>query len=66
MKKLFILLAAIFAFTNLAIAGDGDKIPTTTVKKLDGTKINTNTNISHKQHLWVYRPTPPWRPKSEV
>lgn len=43
MKKLFILLAAIFAFTNLAIAGDGDKIPTTTVKKLDGSKINTNT-----------------------
>lgn len=43
MKKLLILLAAFFFITNVSFAGDGDKIPTATIKKLDGSKINTST-----------------------
>src|SRR3954470_15030733 len=42
MKKLIaaLLLFASFSFT---LSGDGDKIPSATVKKLDGSKINSNT-----------------------
>lgn len=43
MKKLFSLIAIISLSFGSLFAGDGDKIPTATVKKLDGTKINTNT-----------------------
>ena len=43
MKKTFFsfLLTALFSFG--AFAGDGDKIPASTVKKLDGTKVNSST-----------------------
>jgi cytochrome c biogenesis protein CcmG/thiol:disulfide interchange protein DsbE len=43
MKKLFLsTLLVAFSAVNL-LAGDGDKIPASTVKKLDGSKINSNT-----------------------
>lgn len=42
MKKLLILFGALLVFTSNIFAGEGDKIPTATVKKLDGTKINTS------------------------
>ena len=43
MKKniFYFLIASLFTFG--AFAGDGDKIPSTTVKKLDGTKVNSGT-----------------------
>ncbi len=43
MKKIALILLAfsLFAFTNFS--NDGGKIPTATVKKLDGTKVKTNT-----------------------
>ncbi|NBQ46897.1 MAG: TlpA family protein disulfide reductase [Sphingobacteriia bacterium] len=42
MKKIAVLflLFGLFAFS---LPGEGDKIPTATVKKLDGTKINSST-----------------------
>lgn len=41
-KNIFsFLLASLFAVS--AFAGDGDKIPASTVKKLDGSKVNSNT-----------------------
>lgn len=43
MKKLFNIIAVLVFSTSLMIAGEGDKIPTATVKKLDGTKINTSS-----------------------
>lgn len=42
MKKLF-LLAIAFITLTAAVSSDGDKIPAATVKKLDGTKINSST-----------------------
>jgi len=43
MKNL--LLSALFltAFTLRSLAGDGDKIPAATLKKLDGSKVNSST-----------------------
>lgn len=43
MKKIALTLVtfALFAFT--AFRSDGDKIPSSTLKKLDGSKINSNT-----------------------
>jgi peroxiredoxin len=43
MKKL--LLSALFltAFALHSLAGDGDKIPAATLKKLDGSKVNSST-----------------------
>jgi peroxiredoxin len=43
MKKLSILTLFFLAFSILAKAGDGDKIPSATLKKLDGSKINSST-----------------------
>lgn len=43
MRKFLLTSALISFFSILAIAGDGDKIPATTVKKLDGTKVNSST-----------------------
>lgn len=40
MKKLILSLLLITGFA--AMAGDGDKIPASTVKKLDGTKVNSS------------------------
>jgi cytochrome c biogenesis protein CcmG/thiol:disulfide interchange protein DsbE len=42
MKK-FLLLFTIVCFASSFISGDGDKIPSATIKKLDGSKINSNT-----------------------
>lgn len=42
MKKLF-LLALAFVTLTAAISSDGDKIPSATLKKLDGSKINSST-----------------------
>ena len=43
MQKLILsfLLLSLFSFTSSS--GDGDKIPSVTVKKLDGSKINSST-----------------------
>lgn len=41
MKKL--ILSFLVAATVSLFAGEGDKIPASTVKKLDGTKVNSNT-----------------------
>jgi cytochrome c biogenesis protein CcmG, thiol:disulfide interchange protein DsbE len=46
MKKLFNTLALLLFTATLAIAGDGDKIPTSVVKKLDGTKVNTSSFVN--------------------
>lgn len=43
MKKLIYSLTLIFTFTLSSFAGDGDKIPTATVKKLDGSKVSSAT-----------------------
>ena len=43
MKNLSLTLLLLSAFTFSSFAGDGDKIPSATVKKLDGSKINSNT-----------------------
>lgn len=43
MKKILMLCVAMFVFTNFNLAQTAPKIPPATVKKLDGTKINTNT-----------------------
>lgn len=43
MKKIAIALFLIFTFSLVSFASDGDKIPTSIVKKLDGSKINSNT-----------------------
>ena len=43
MKKIIIALLLVSSFAFTSSRGDGDKIPSITVKKLDGTKINTNT-----------------------
>jgi thiol-disulfide isomerase/thioredoxin len=45
MKKLTLFLATALFITNIALAGDGDKIPSATIKKLDGSKVNSNTTI---------------------
>ncbi len=43
MKKLLILSSAIVLFLSAFTSSDGDKIPSATVKKLDGSNINSNT-----------------------
>ncbi len=43
MKRIFTLLLPIFIVISFAFKGEGDKIPAATIKKLDGTKINSNT-----------------------
>lgn len=43
MKKLFYTLTLAFTFSLTTLAGDGDKIPTATVKKLDGSKVSSST-----------------------
>jgi cytochrome c biogenesis protein CcmG/thiol:disulfide interchange protein DsbE len=46
MKKLLTLFAGLVLFSQTAFAGEGDKIPAATVKKLDGTKVNSNTFVN--------------------
>ena len=43
MKKFLLSTLLVSLFSTVAFAGDGDKIPASTVKRLDGTKVNTNT-----------------------
>lgn len=43
MKKIITLCSAIVLFFCAFTKSDGDKIPAATVKKLDGTKINSST-----------------------
>ena len=43
MKKLAILAITFITLCSAVITSDGDKIPSATVKKLDGTKVNTTT-----------------------
>src|SRR4051812_29117082 len=43
MKKILSLICLSSFLTFSAMAGEGDKLPAVTVKKLDGSKINSNT-----------------------
>ena len=43
MKKILFFLVAVVSFSFITLNGDGGNIPVTTVKKLDGTKVNTGT-----------------------
>ncbi|MCW3078128.1 MAG: thiol-disulfide isomerase-like thioredoxin [Bacteroidetes bacterium] len=43
MKNLTFSLLLLTVFSLNSFAGDGDKIPAATVKKLDGSKVNSNT-----------------------
>ena len=43
MKKILVLSSAIILFLSAFKSSDGDKIPSATVKKLDGSSINSNT-----------------------
>jgi cytochrome c biogenesis protein CcmG, thiol:disulfide interchange protein DsbE len=43
MKTIALSLLFLGAFAFNSLAGDGDKIPGSTLKKLDGTKVNSNT-----------------------
>lgn len=43
MKKFFSVLTLCAAFMFSAVAGEGDKIPAVTVKKLDGSKVSSGT-----------------------
>ncbi|HRI32829.1 MAG TPA: redoxin domain-containing protein [Saprospiraceae bacterium] len=41
MKKFVFTLLAFSLLSTYSFAGDGDKIPASTLKKLDGTKVNS-------------------------
>jgi len=41
MKKIILALFAFSLFSFITVNGDGDKIPAATVKKLDGSKVNS-------------------------
>ncbi|HQQ94856.1 MAG TPA: TlpA disulfide reductase family protein [Bacteroidia bacterium] len=43
MKRLFFALIALLSFSFIIAPGEGGTIPSTTVKKLDGSKVNTST-----------------------
>src|SRR3954466_13493856 len=43
MKRILLLSAAVFMLCSAFIISDGDKIPSATLKKLDGSKINSST-----------------------
>jgi len=43
MKKIILALITFSLFSFITLNGDGDKIPAATLKKLDGSKINSNT-----------------------
>ncbi len=43
MKKILLITAAVFTLCSAFITSDGDKIPSATLKKLDGTKVNSST-----------------------
>jgi cytochrome c biogenesis protein CcmG, thiol:disulfide interchange protein DsbE len=43
MKKILLSLCMFVAFFSSSFAGEGDKIPAVTVKKLDGSKVSSGT-----------------------
>jgi cytochrome c biogenesis protein CcmG, thiol:disulfide interchange protein DsbE len=43
MKKIFLLTLLLATFSINSFAGEGDRIPAATVKKLNGGKVNSNT-----------------------
>lgn len=43
MKKLLVFSLLLTSLSFTALAGEGDRIPAATVKKLDGSKVNSNT-----------------------
>jgi thiol-disulfide isomerase/thioredoxin len=43
MKKIILAFLAFSLFSFVALKNDGDKIPASVVKKLDGSKVNSNT-----------------------
>ncbi len=43
MKTILFSLVLFASFSFITLNGDGDKIPSATVKKLDGSKVNSNT-----------------------
>lgn len=43
MKKIILALTVFTCFSFIALKNDGDKIPSSVVKKLDGSKVNSNT-----------------------
>jgi cytochrome c biogenesis protein CcmG, thiol:disulfide interchange protein DsbE len=43
MKKILFFSLFVFAASLTMMAGDGDKLPATTLKKLDGSKVNSST-----------------------
>ncbi len=43
MKKIILSLLTLTLFSFITLNGDGDKIPAATLKKLDGSKVNSNT-----------------------
>jgi peroxiredoxin len=43
MKKIALLLASVVVLMSFSFPGDGNKLPSATVKKLDGTKVSTST-----------------------
>lgn len=43
MKKLLLAIFALSLFSFITANGDGDKIPSATVKTLDGSKVNSST-----------------------
>ncbi len=43
MKKILLAVTALFILASATMPGDGRKIPPTTLKKLDGTKINSSS-----------------------
>jgi cytochrome c biogenesis protein CcmG/thiol:disulfide interchange protein DsbE len=43
MKKSLLLCLFVVAAAMTSLAGDGDKIPSSTLKKLDGSKVNSST-----------------------
>ena len=49
MKKLLVLSSAIILCLSAFKSSDGDKIPSATVKKLDGSTINSNTFTLHQE-----------------
>jgi cytochrome c biogenesis protein CcmG/thiol:disulfide interchange protein DsbE len=53
MKKIILSTVAFALMTLTALAGDGDKIPTATLKKLDGSKVSSTTFTNNGKPIIV-------------
>lgn len=53
MKKIILSTVAFALMTLTALAGDGDKIPTATLKKLDGSKVSSSTFTNNGKPIIV-------------